>query len=62
MLTKIETNKINKKLIELNISKKKLAEILGFEKSYSNMVNVINRKMANKNIEWHLRKFIMEEN
>ena len=61
LLNKTETTKINNKLIELNISKRDLAEKLGFSKSYNNMVNVINRKMSNKNIEWHLRKFIKEK-
>ena len=61
MLNKTETTKINNKLIELNISKRELAERLGFSKSYNNMINVINRKISNKNIEWHLRKFINEK-
>lgn len=56
MLSQELSERIKQKLITKKIKKKELALIIG--KSYNNTVNVINRKISNKNIELLLENWV----
>ena len=61
MLTKADANRINKKLIEHNMSKRDLSVKIGYPLSYSRMVAIINRRVSSKRIEWKLKEWLKND-
>ena len=61
MLSEKEVEQINNKLLEINWTRKELANHIGMSKSYTRVIMILNRKSEGKSIEWKLRRFINEE-